>query len=311
MGCCGDMIAQCKYDAEAFSFQKGFDVSDERIIELFGFKTTMNKIEILKKIKEENDIVVPLLKKKIDELMKKRDEKIIMIGKGKFCGSPCYAYNKNILLHCPKCNGSTSIEIENAYEKRQRYNEYTGRNEEYETMVEKDICVRFDFNDKVEKIDYDFDAFCKKFEKIDKEKTVHWKAEIIVPEGGDNEYKLEEKDMPYHYMVLEGERFDFPYGLHMKEFFKMNNHIFFPFDKNRIFFFRTIDEIRRAGLQSIGEAFSIYYDNTKEDIGQSLGEYGYANIHKVFYFQCNECKHKYHIIKTLPFMYRDKSKDAK
>ena len=64
-------------------------------------------------------------------------------------------------------------------------------------------------------------------------------------------------------------------------------------------------------MQSIGEVFWIFYDDWREDIGQSLGEYGYANIHKVFYLQCNECKHKYHVIKTLPFMFRDKSKDAK
>ena len=81
--------------------------------------------------------------------MKKRDEKIIMIGKGKFCGSPCYAYNKNILLHCPKCNGNTTIEVENAYEKQEKYNEYKHKIEEVEVMVEKDICVRLDFMKKL------------------------------------------------------------------------------------------------------------------------------------------------------------------
>ena len=97
--------------------------------------------------------------------MKKRDEKIIMIGKGKFCGSPCYAYNKNILLHCPKCNGNTTIEVENAYEKQEKYNEYKRKIEEVEVMIEKDICVQFDYNEKVDKIDYDFDACCKYFRK--------------------------------------------------------------------------------------------------------------------------------------------------
>ena len=93
--------------------------------------------------------------------------------------------------------------------------------------------------------------------------------------------------MPIHYMVIDGERFDFPYGLHMKEFFKMNNATFFPFNEQRILFYKTIDDVRRAGYQSIGEVFWIYYEGTREDLGQSLGEYGYAWIHKVFYFQCN------------------------
>ena len=97
----------------------------------------------------------------------------------------------------------------------------------------------------------------------------------------------------------------------MKEFFKMNNATFFPFNRDRIKGYRSIDDVRRAGFQSIGEIFWIFYDGGIVDVGQSLGEYGYANFQIVFYLQCNECKHKYHVIKTLPFMFRDKSKDAK
>lgn len=303
MGCCGDLIAEFKYNNENLNFMHGkFSVSDDETIFNLQNHRSMKNLEILKKIKEENDKVVPLLKNKLDELMKKRDEKPIMIGTGNVCGSPCYAYNKNILLKCPKCNGNVNIEVENEYEMR-------GRNKE---MVEKGICVRFNYNEKVDQIDYDFNACCKYFDKIDKEKSVHWSADIETYDQNLNkEIKHVEKDMPIHYMVIDGERFDFPYGLHMKEFFKMNNATFFPFDKNRIFFFKTIDDIRRAGYQSIGEVFWIYYENEREDLGQSLGEYGYAWIHKVFYFQCSECKYKYHIIKTSPFMHRDKSKDAK
>ena len=315
MGCFSEFIIDSKYsDQSTASMFDKLDVSDdETISNLFNYRS-MKNLEIINKIKEENDKVVPLLKKKLDELMKKRDEKPIMIGTGKFCGSPCYAYNKNILLKCPKCNGNVSLEIENAYEKRQKYDEYRGRNVEVEELVEKDICVRFNYNEKVDQIDYDFNACCKYFDKIDKEKTVHWSADICKTfYTGETKPEVEqvEKDMPIHYMVIDGERFDFPYGLHMKEFFKMNNATFFPFNKNLLHYYRTIADARRAGLQTIGEIFWIYFENTREDLGQSLGDYGYAWIHKVYYFQCTECKHKYHIIKTSPFMHRDKSKDAK
>ena len=55
-------------------------------------------------------------------------------------------------------------------------------------------------------------------------------------------------------------------------------------------------------------------DNRQPDraeIGQSLGYYGYAWKHMVLIYTCNLCGYKYHIIKTSPFAFRDKSKDAK
>ena len=171
MGCLSDMIAEFKFHDESLRFMLGkFDVSDDETISKLQNRQSMKNLEILNKIKEENEKVVPLLKKKLDELMRKRDEKPIMIGTGKFCGSPCYAYNKNILQKCPKCNGNVSINVENAYEKKEQYDEYLGRTKEVEVMVEKDICVRFNYNDKVDQIDYDFDACCKYFDKSTKKK---------------------------------------------------------------------------------------------------------------------------------------------
>ena len=45
-------------------------------------------------------------------------------------------------------------------------------------------------------------------------------------------------------------------------------------------------------------------------LGQCTCSLGYALRRTVYLYCCNLCKHKYHIIYTSPFMYRDKSKDV-
>lgn len=69
-------------------------------------------------------------------------------------------------------------------------------------------------------MDYDLNTLSEFFDKEDKEKTVHWSYI-----DGD---QPKEKDMLIHYMMIEGERFEFPFGLRMKEFFIMNDGTLFP-----------------------------------------------------------------------------------
>ena len=80
---------------------------------------------------------------------------------------------------------------------------------------EKGICIRFNFNENIDQIDVNLNEFIKYFEKVDNEKKVHWSADIYSKNG----LVPVEKDMPIHYMMLDGERYEFPYGIHMKEFF--------------------------------------------------------------------------------------------
>ena len=42
---------------------------------------------------------------------------------------------------------------------------------------------------------------------------------IVKTKEGQKEF-----DVPYHYMMIDGERFDFPLGLTMKQFFFINNN---------------------------------------------------------------------------------------
>ena len=48
---------------------------------------------LLVKIDDENKILVPKMKEKIDQLMSKQNENIVEIGTGNSCNSPCYTYN--------------------------------------------------------------------------------------------------------------------------------------------------------------------------------------------------------------------------
>ena len=81
----------------------------------------------------------------------------------------------------------------------------------------------------------------------------------------------------------------------MKEFFCFNENEFFPKDydyqhKNCIF----------------------YEGNIRyPDLGKSFGYDGYTFLHMVLVFICESCGYKYHIVKTSPFYFRDKSKEVK
>ena len=92
-------------------FRLNLNISDDEIIKnVAGFNSEKN-FDILMHIAEENDIVAPLMKKKINEYCLKRNtSEPVVIGKGK-CGNPCYEYQLNILFNCPKCGGKANREI--------------------------------------------------------------------------------------------------------------------------------------------------------------------------------------------------------
>jgi hypothetical protein len=92
------------------------------------------------------------------------------------------------------------------------------------------------------------------------------------------------------YFCIDGEKFDAPPGQSFLIFFMKNNSYFFPQkskDSNTIFF----------------------YENNKAELGQALGYYGHAWKHLVNIYICSKCGHKYHIIRTSPFRFRDQSLD--
>lgn len=91
-----------------------------------------------------------------------------------------------------------------------------------------------------------------------------------------------------YYMLIDGERFDVPIHLTLEEYFKINNEFFFGKGKTDLCF---------------------YYENHLPELGQSLGNYGFAMLHTVFLFKCHKCGYIYHILRTSPFRYRNKSKD--
>ena len=246
-------------------------------------------IDLRFKILQENERLVPLLKAKLDQLRRKQNSQIIMIGKAD-CGKPCYAYNRNLFTTCPKCNREVKENFENGTYQKQVYDDRTGQYKWEDFYNEDNICLYFTFNEKVDKCDIDFNGLCDFFDKEDKEKTVHWSFT-------DKNKTPVEKDRPIHYMMIDGERFDFPYGLQMKEYFFMNDSLLFPVEE---------------GWKQMGYCFSLFdKDTLKPKIGKSIGYWGVKCLHFVIYFECVSCKLQYHVIRTCPLMHRDKSKDPK
>ena len=248
---------------------------------------------LLVKIDDENKILVPKMKEKIDQLMSKQNENIVEIGTGNSCNSPCYTYNSKFFKECPKCQGKVISKRENGQYKRQEYDCRTERYIEFMDYNEEKICTGFRFNNKIGKEDVDINALFQYFDKVDNEKIAHYSIKFIDRKTGET--RTEEFDLPYHYMMIEGERFDFPYGFRMKDFFWFNEYEFFPKDYNY--------EYKNC----------IFYEGNIRypDIGQSLGYYGYAFLHLVLVFICESCGYKYHIVRISPFFFRDKSKDVK
>ena len=241
------------------------------------------------KIFEENDRFVPLLKKKMDELRARQKSNVIMIGKAD-CGKPCYAYNRALFTSCPECGREAKEILENGTYKKQVFDEKSGQYKGEEYYNEDNICLYFNFNEKVDPCDVDFSKMSEFYDKVDPEKKVHWSC------TGDDNTDIEQ-DMPIHYMMIDGERFECPYGLHMNEYFLLNDANLFP--------------IPDSGWKKQGLCFSLFDDNMYIKMGKSIGYYGVNYMRMVIYYECVSCKLQYHVIRTSPLMYRDKSKDPK
>lgn len=241
------------------------------------------------KIFEENDRLVPIFKKKLDELRSKQSSTVLMIGKAD-CGKPCYAYNRTLFNTCPECGREAKEIMENGTYKKQVLDRETGQYKWEEYYNEDNICLYFTFNEKIDQCDVDVSKMIEFYDKEDPEKKVHWSC------TGDDNTDIE-KDMPIHYMMIDGERFEFPYGLHMGEFFILNDWNLFP--------------VPERGWKAQGACFSLFDENMHVKIGKSVGYYGINNLRMVIYYECVSCKLQYHIIRTSPLMNRDKSKDPK
>ena len=208
-------------------------------------------------------------------MCEKRDKaKPVVIARGNCCKNPCYAYKKELTESCPECGGKVKKEFENGYTVKNEYNSYDRCYKEVK-YYDDNVCDKFKFNENVDKIDYDSQEFVKYFNKVDpNEKFLY-------------DFK-NPREMERKYMIVDGERFDFPYGLDLEGFFRINDSYFFYKNRNDT---------------------SFYYEGNRKELGQSLGYYGYEWKHMVFIFTCNLCKLKYHILRTSPFAFRDKSKD--
>ena len=246
-------------------------------------------IDFYIKILQENEISLEKLKKKLSELSVKAYSKIIKIGKAP-CGRPCYAFNPSLFNSWPECQNTAKEQIENGTYQKQVYDKIKGDYVYKDYYNEDNICLDFTFDNNVDKWDIDFAEMCDYYDKVDKEKTVHWSC---IDDNGN----AFEKDMPIHYMMIDGERYDFPYGIGMREFFYMNDdHLF---------------QVNKKSWKTKGYSFSIYNDGAEKKIGKSIDYYGRSMLHMVLYFQCTSCKLSYHVIRTCPLMHRDKSKDPK
>jgi hypothetical protein len=266
---------------------------DNEVLKKLGENYRTNS-KLLMKIDDENKILIPKMKEKIDQLMSKQNENIVEIGTGNSCNSPCYTYNSKFFKECPKCQGKVISKYENGVYKKEEFDYRTEQYREYTAYNEEKICTGFRFNNKIGKEDVDINALFEYFDKVDNEKIAHYSINFVV-DRNTYETRTEEFDLPYHYMMIDGERFDFPYGFRMKDFFCFNEYEFFPKEYN-------------YALKNC-----IFYEGNIRypDIGQSLGSYGYAFLHLVLVFICESCGYKYHIVRISPFFFRDKSKDVK
>ena len=184
---------------------------DNEVLKKLGENYRTNS-KLLMKIDDENKILIPKMKEKIDQLMSKQNENIVEIGTGNSCNSPCYTYNSKFFKECPKCQGKVISKYENGVYKKEEFDYRTEQYREYTAYNEEKICTGFRFNNKIGKEDVDINALFEYFDKVDNEKIAHYSINFVV-DRNTYETRTEEFDLPYHYMMIDGERFDFPYGL--------------------------------------------------------------------------------------------------
>ena len=306
---CGERYKNCckcptSYSPEEYQIMEigtSMYVSPGDCYDKLGGNKELN-MELLKTINEENKKVRDAMKTTLTALLNRANQKVI-IGTGNSCNCPCYLYNLDLVQVCPKCGGRVEEDFENGYTVSQKWDEYTNSYKEVKNYNETKICTGFKWNNKIDECDIDLDALFKKFDRTDPEKKVHYT--ITTQDETTKEKKTEEFDVPCHYMMLEGQRFDFPHGITMAQFFHINNEYFFPKNGPKIYINGFCPEYEHKIV------FWYESQQTREELGQSLGYYGYAWRHMVLIYTCNSCGHKYHIAKVSPFAFRDKSKDAK
>lgn len=225
------------------------------------------------------------LKRKIDELCRKREaaEPLIVANGGDTCNLPCYEYQEKLAYNCPKCGGRVKKYYENGKTIKSVYNEKKGVYEE-RTYYDINVCTKFNWIEDYNTIDMDTLSCLKYFtrrETIDKDNWVE-------------------------YFSVDGQRYDAPPNTLYKDFFAEYNDYFFP--KSKLPDIEAWDNPEMYERES-GNNTCFFFEKIKPELGQSLGFYGYEWKHYVYIFECLKCKYKYHILRTSPFKFRDKSLD--
>ena len=257
-----------------------------------------NNMDILEKIVEENETLAPKMAAKIKELRERGENSStpVMIGTGNSCNNPVYMYNIPILTHCPKCGGKVDNDLENGYTTSERWDDRQEAFVKVKNYDESQICDGFRWNNNVHLKDVNFYELEKYYDKEDQANKVHWT--IHTRDYKTKKEGIIEMDVPRHYAIIEGERFDFPYGLNMRSFLFYNDELFYPRPSSK--------DVNIGNAMPAKFRMCICCENDKLQIGQSLGVYGYAWRHEIYLFSCNSCGHKYHIIRTSPFAWERK-----
>ena len=152
-------------------------------------------------------------------------------------------------------------------------------------FYDDNVCDKFIFNENIDKIDYDLEEFFKYFTKVDPSEKFPYHIHFY-SKGEKIEYT---KELERRYMIVDRIRYNAPYGISLADYFRTNDSFFFG---------RT------------RQIVSFFYEGNLKELGQSVGYYeNNFKKHFVFIYTCKLCGLKYHILRTSPFAFRDKSKD--
>ena len=286
MGCLGYNQEELLDRKNLSPLGKILNLSDDQImkhltISLWSLKPRFDE---LRKINEENLKFRPFLDPKIKELCEKRENsKPVVIARGNCCKNPCYAYMKKITESCPECQGKVEVGVENRIRLEDQWDNVSREIKKIK-VYNDNVCDKFTFNENIDKIDYDLEEFFKYFTNVDPSEKFPYYINFNF-RGQKTEYS---KELERRYMIVDGKRFNAPYGISLADYFRINDSFFF---------FKTNQDV------------SFFYEGNIKELGQSVGYYGLEFKHFVFIYTCNLCGLKYHILRTSPFAFRDKSKD--
>ena len=276
-------------------YYKTIDNTDQEYLKLI-LNNPQDNLELFNRIDSENEKFAAKMRDKIFQLIKQGADSSNpqIIGTGNSCNNPIYIYNVKIMDVCPKCQGRVEEELENGYELKERWDDTAECYRKVKNYNESKICTRFKWNNNIDIWDVDLNECFKHYDKEDPQKKEHI---TVQTEVGPKEF-----DVAYHYMMIDGERFDFPFCMNMRSAFLQNEYVFFP-KKNT----KVVD-----GMPALGYSHRIcfFYEQNRMELGKPIGNYGYAWRHEVYIFTCNSCGYKYHIAKSSPFAFRNKSLDA-